>query len=113
MPSRNRNRQAQARCRLLDSVWKRTARRASTFLPQNTSRQGGFSATGAFGIMLRDDTAVGGVLTVGARKKEALLNLGYRKAGQQIVFTIDQMRESLNFDFPGGGERAEMTQNSG
>jgi hypothetical protein len=76
------------------------------------SRQGGFSVTGAFGVMLRDDAAVGGVLTVGARKKEALLNLGFRKEGQQVVFTVDQLRESLNFDFPTGGERAEMTQNS-
>ena len=77
------------------------------------SQQGGFSATGAFGIMLRDDAAVGGVLTVGARKKEVLFNAGFRKEGQQVVFTIDQMRESLNFDFPTGGERAEMSQNSG
>ena len=76
------------------------------------SQQGGFSATGAFGIMLRDVAAVGGVLTVGARKKEALLNLGYRKEGQQFVFTLDQMRESLNFDFPSGRERTEMRQDS-
>ncbi len=91
----------------------KTSATSKYVLTPEYSRQGGFSATGAFGIMLRDDAAVGGVLTVGARKKEALLNLGYRKEGQQVVFTIDQMRESLNFDFPTGSERAEMTQNSG
>lgn len=76
------------------------------------SKETGTTVTGAYGTMLGDNAAIGGILTVGGRKKEGILNLGYRSDRQQIVITLDQLRQSLNFDFLSGSERVEMVQNS-
>jgi hypothetical protein len=90
---------------------KGNAARKFVLTPEYSS-QGRFSATGAFGNMLSDNAAIGGVLTVGSFKKEAIFNAGYRNSGQQVVLTLDQMRQKLNFDFDTGRDRAEMTQSS-
>ncbi len=76
------------------------------------SKESGATFTGAFGTLLGDSGAVGGILTVGGRKKEGILNLGYKTERQQLIVTLDQLRQSLNFDFLTGPERVELTQNS-
>lgn len=76
------------------------------------SKETGATMSGAYGKMFGDSAAIGGILTLGGRKKEGILNLGYKNGNQQLVITLDQLRQSLNFDFLSGAERVEMTQNS-
>ncbi len=76
------------------------------------SKSTGVTVTGAYGKMLGNSAAIGGILTIGGRKKEGILNLGYKADLHQVVVTLDQLRQSLNFDFLSGPERVEMTQNS-
>lgn len=76
------------------------------------SKETGATMSGAYGKMFGDSAAIGGILTLGSRKKEGILNLGYKTGNQQLIVTLDQLRQSLNFDFLSGPERVEMTQNS-
>ena len=76
------------------------------------SKDSGSSLTGAYGTLLGDSAAVGGILTVGGRKKEGIVNLGFKTDRHQFIATFDQLRQSLDFDFFSGPERVEMTQNT-
>jgi hypothetical protein len=76
------------------------------------SKETGATMSGAYGRLFGDNAAIGGILTLGGRKKEGILNLGYKTGNQQLILTLDQLRQSLNFDFLSGPERVEMTQNS-
>lgn len=76
------------------------------------SKQMGASVTGAYGTMLGKDAAIGGIVTVGARAKEGIVNLGFKIDRHQFVFTLNHLRQSLEYDFLSGAERVDMTQNS-
>ncbi len=78
------------------------------------SNQTGFNVGATFASLLRDGAALGALVTAGANKKELLLNAGFQlDAAQRVILSAGQLRQSLDFAFASGNDKAEMIQNSG
>ena len=78
------------------------------------SNQTGLSIGGALASMLGDNAAVGVLLTVGADKKEWLINAGYKiDERQRFIVTAGQLEQFLDYSFRSGTDKVGMTQNSG
>jgi hypothetical protein len=78
------------------------------------SNQTGLSIGGALASMLGDNAAVGVLLTVGADKKEWLINAGYKiDERQRFIVTAGQLEQFLDYAFRSGTDKVGMTQNSG
>ena len=74
-----------------------TASGAYSFAPE-WSEELGFSATGAVGFRLQENSALGLIVTGGERKREVLLNFGVEfDAERQMVLTAGQLQERLEF----------------
>jgi len=83
------------------------------FSPEYSERTG-FSLDASYAIPLTEHTALGLLGTVGADKKEFLVNAGFDLTEtQRLIATFDQLRQDLDFSFRSGDEKAEMTMNSG
>jgi hypothetical protein len=68
----------------------------------------------ALASLLGDNAAVGLLLTGGADKREVLLNAGLRlDERQRFILTAGQLKQTLDYSFLSGTEKAAMTQNSG
>ena len=81
----------------LATVTGSTASGAYSFVPE-WSEELGFSATGAVGFRLQDNSALGLIVTGGERKREVLLNFGLEfDAERQMVLTASQLQERLEF----------------
>ena len=66
---------------------------------------------GAFA--LAEGAALGGGLMAGRNKTELFANLGWNlDAASRLVLTGAQLKQKLDFDFPSGKARADMTQNA-
>ena len=77
------------------------------------SNQTGASLGVALASMLGDNAAVGILLNGGDDKKEMLLNGGIGIGqGQRIILSVGQLKQSLDFHFLSGTEKARMAQNS-
>jgi hypothetical protein len=77
------------------------------------SNQTGFSIGGALASMIGDEAAVGVLLSVGADKKEWLVNAGYKlDEHQRFIVTAGQLEQFLNYAFQSGTEKVGVTQNS-
>jgi len=82
-------------------------------LQAETSRQLGASVGLRAATLVGDRFALGGGAQLGSRSSELFLNLGWHiSPTQRFVLTGGQLRQKLEFDFPSGRERAQMTQNS-
>lgn len=69
------------------------------------SEELGASVTGRVGFSLKNDAALGVIVTAGERKREALLNFGVElDAQRQVVFTAGQLQEKLEFGTEGAQE---------
>jgi hypothetical protein len=78
------------------------------------SNQTGLSIGGALASMLGDNAAVGVLLTVGADKKEWLINAGYKiDERQRFIVSAGQLEQFLDYAFRSGTDKVGMTQNSG
>lgn len=83
------------------------------FSPEYSERTG-FSLGASYAVPLTAHTALGLLGTVGADKKEFLINAGFDLTEtQRLIATFGQLRQNLDFDFRSGEERAEMTMSSG
>lgn len=81
----------------LATVTGSTASGAYSFVPE-WSEELGFSATGAVGFRLQENSALGLIVTGGERKREVLLNFGLElDAERQVVLTAGQLQERLEF----------------
>ena len=83
-----------------------------TVSSQSSQRTGlSLGARGAFA--LGDVSALGGGLQLGANSSEIFVNLGMGLGDtQRLLFSGGQLRQKLDFVFPSGVSRAELTQNS-
>ena len=87
----------------------RTPRRRPAESSQRTD--GALGLRGAFA--LADGAALGGGLMAGRNKTELFANLGWNlDAASRLVLTGAQLKQKLDFDFPSGKARADMTQNA-
>ena len=69
------------------------------------SEELGASVTGRVGFSLKNDAALGVIVTAGERKREALLNFGVElDAQRQVGFTAGQLQEKLEFGTEGAQE---------
>jgi len=79
-----------------------------------TSQHTGLSLGVRGAWQLTDRFVFGGGAQLGGRMSEFYANLGLRLTpSQRLMLTGGQLRQKLEFDFPSGKSRAEMTQNSG
>lgn len=77
------------------------------------SKSTGFSLGASYAIPLTDHIAIGLLGTVGADKKEFLINAGFDLTEtQRLIATFGQLRQNLDFSFRSGNEKAEMTMNN-
>jgi len=77
------------------------------------NEQGGASIGGSFSTPVAKNMAVGILLTAGSDKNEWLLNTGFDlTSNQRFIFSIGQLRQSLDFNFISGNQRTQVTQNN-
>lgn len=82
---------------------------AATESAQRTGTAIGFRGA----LALADGAALGGGWLAGNHKNDIFANLGLRLGdSQRLVLTGAQLKQKLDFDFPSGAARAEMTQNA-
>ena len=87
-----------------------TGMSAYSFAPE-WSEELGFSATGALGFRLQENSALGLILTGGERKREVLLNFGLElDAERQVVLTAGQLQERLEFGTEGNQEWVKQNE---
>jgi hypothetical protein len=78
-----------------------------------TSQRVGLSVGLRGALTLSDVAALGGGLRLGGNGSEVFVNLGISlDNAQRLMLTGGQLRQKLEFAFPSGASRAEMTQNS-
>ncbi len=95
-------------------TWQDTLGGARLKLTPEYSKQTGFALGGSIAAPLTEHSAVGILLTAGGDKKEILLNAGIDFAARQrLIFTLGQLRQTLDFNFRSGVAQAEVRQNSG
>jgi hypothetical protein len=95
-------------------TWQDTLGGARLKLTPEFSKQTGFALGGSIAAPLTAHSAVGILLTAGGDKKEILFNAGIDFAARQrLIFTLGQLRQTLDFNFRSGVAQAEVTQNSG
>jgi len=78
-----------------------------------TSQRVGLSVGLRGALTLSGAAALGGGLQLGGNGSELFVNLGFALGdAQRLMLTGGQLRQKLEFAFPSGATRAEMTQNS-
>lgn len=88
--------------------------RARVFVSPEYSSQTQMGLNVGAVVRLGEGAAVGLLLSGGERKSEVLVNAGVDlDPRQRLIFSFGQLRQSLEYDFASGADRARMTQNSG
>jgi hypothetical protein len=94
----------------LDSADANSRFSANIETSQNTGASAGVGGAWTVG----DIGALGGGVRMGGNLSELFINLGLRLGDtQQLILTGGQLKQDLEFSFPSGNSRANMTQYSG